>query len=474
MGIMGENASSNDEITDCSGLSTGDTAWVLLSSVLILGMMPALAFFEAGLLRRKNTLSIITEVFVGLALMQLMWYFGGFSLVFGKDLGGFIGCLDFFFMRNLDNNCLEFAPSIPALAFASFQSMFAAVTPLLMTGAVAERMKFRSFLLFIVFWEILVYYPLAHWIWGGGFLYKKVYDFAGGIVIHTSSGTASLVLAFFLGRREGFEKYHGEFPAHNIPLAAIGTALLWMGWYGFNAGSALSANNVAASAISATTVASTVGVVMMSILSLFQHKRVHTIAVLNGAIAGMAGITPASGYIESYWAFIIAIFISLGAFFGIWFFKGKLKIDDALDVGSVHGITGIIGSLAIGFCASTQVNPQGPDGLFSPVNHNPKQIGYQLLGVVLAIGWSTFWTLVLLLIFRFSKFFKLTVEKEIEILGLDYYYHGDIAYLDLETPMEQLNDETAIVATHENEYGEVTPIVRQTLSAKLNINDVRI
>ena len=140
----------------------------------------------------------------------------------------------------------------------------------------------------------------------------------------------------------------------------------------------------------------------------------------------------------------------------------------------MHGITGIIGSLAIGFCASTQVNPQGPDGLFSPVNHNPKQIGYQLLGVVLAIGWSTFWTLVLLLIFRFSKFFKLTVEKEIEILGLDYYYHGDIAYLDLETPMEQLNDETAIVATHENEYGEVTPIVRQTLSAKLNINDVRI
>src|SRR3990167_7245366 len=158
-----EELSSNEEITDCSLLSPGDTAWVLLSAVLILGMMPALAFFEAGLLRRKNTLSIITEVFVGLAMMQVMWYFGGFSLVFGKDYGGFIGGLDFFFMRNLDNNCLDFAPTIPALAFASFESMFAAVTPLLMTGAVAERMKFRSFLLFIVFWEILVYYPLAHW-----------------------------------------------------------------------------------------------------------------------------------------------------------------------------------------------------------------------------------------------------------------------------------------------------------------------
>lgn len=186
----------------------------------------------------------------------------------------------------------------------------------------------------------------------------------------------------------------------------------------------------------------------------------------------MAGITPASGYIESYWALIIAIFICLGAFFGIWLFKGKLKIDDALDVGSVHGITGIIGSLSIGFCASSTVNSAGPDGAFYG---NPSQIYMQLLGVLLAIGWSTFWTLVLLLAFRFSKFFKLTVEKEIEILGLDYYYHGDIAYLELETPPNQLNDETVMVVTHtEEEYNEISPIVRQTLSARLNINEVRI
>lgn len=419
-------------LEDC--VNPGDTAWVLLSAILVLGMMPALAFFEAGLLRRKNTLSIITEVFMGLAIMQFMWYFGGFSLVYGTDYGGFIGGLDYFFMRNLGNECLPNAPSIPGLAFASFQSMFASVTPLLMTGAIAERMRFRSFVLFIILWEILVYYPLAHWIWGGGFLMKfGVCDFAGGIVIHTSSGAASLVLAYFLGRRIDFHEHHGEPVGHNIPLAAIGTALLWMGWYGFNAGSALTAGPVAAYAISATTVASTVGVMTSSIFSIIRYGNVHTIAILNGAIAGMAGITPASGYIESYWAFIVAIFIVLGAYGGIWLFKEKLKIDDALDVSSVHGITGMIGSLSIGFIASSDVNPNGPDGWFYG---NPSQIYIQLCGVLVAIAWSIFWTVILVFLAKKVHYFNLTVKKEIEILGLDYYYHGDVAYDSLETPVD--------------------------------------
>lgn len=423
-------------IAECA--NNADTAWVLLCAVLVLGMMPALALFEAGLLRRKNTLSIITEVFVGLATMQVMWYLGGFSLVYGPDMGGFIGNLKYIMMHNLGGECLEAAPTIPGLAFASFQSMFAAVTPLLMTGAVAERMKFRSFLLFIVCWEVLVYYPLAHWIWGGGWLAQwGVVDFAGGIVIHTSSGVASLLLAIVLGRRVGFEQFHGEFPPHNIPLATIGTALLWMGWYGFNAGSALGATSVAAYAISATTVASCVGVVVWSLLSLIHHRHVHTVAVLNGAIAGMAGITPASGYIETPSAVGAAIIISLAAYGAIILFKGKLKIDDALDVSSVHGVTGIIGSLSIGFLASSQVNPAGPDGWFYG---NFSQVYIQAGGVLVAMAWSAFWTCVLVYLFHFSKFFKLTVSKEIEAVGLDYHYHGNVAYDHLETPEDEHDD----------------------------------
>ena len=242
------------------------------------------------------------------------------------------------------------------------------------------------------------------------------------------------------------------------PLATIGTALLWMGWYGFNAGSALSAGSVASYAISATTIASCVGAITWSILSLIKYNHVHTIgnflllllsllslfllllllllllltkkkAVLNGAIAGMAGITPVSGYIQSYWAFIIAVIIALGAWFGIILIKDKLKIDDALDVSSVHGITGIIGALSIGFVAQTSVNPNGPNGWFYG---NFSQVYIQLVGVLVAIIWSALWTGIFLFLFRFSKFFKLTVEPEIERLGLDHYYHGDVAYVDLE------------------------------------------
>mmetsp|Transcript_2779 Transcript_2779/g.9805 ORF Transcript_2779/g.9805 Transcript_2779/m.9805 type:complete len:543 (+) Transcript_2779:250-1878(+) len=433
-------------------VDAGDTTWVLLSTILVLGMMPALAFFEAGLLRRKNTLSIITEVFVGLALMQLMWYMVGFSLVYDDDNWGVIGGFDYIFLNGLGNVCVPNAPTIPGLAFASFQSMFAAVTPLLMTGAVAERMKFRSFLLFIILWELLVYYPLAHWIWGQGFLKQwGVFDFAGGIVIHTSSGTSSLVLAMFLGHRQDFDKYHGEFPPHNIPLAALGTALLWMGWYGFNAGSALSAGTVAAYAISATTVASSVGVIVWSCLSLFRHRHVHTVAVLNGAIAGMAGITPVSGYIESSWAAFVAVIIAVSAYLGIILFKDKLRIDDALDVSSVHGVTGALGSIAVGFFASQSVNPDGPNGW---IYGNFSQVYIQICAVLLTMAYSAFWTVILLFTFRLSKFFKLNVEEDIERVGLDYYYHGDVAYHHLETldtdELDKLTSATIEAVRHES------------------------
>ena len=239
------------------------------------------------------------------------------------------------------------------------------------------------------------------------------------------------------------------------PLATIGTALLWMGWYGFNAGSALGSNPVAAYAISATTIASCVGVVTWSLLSLLHHRHVHTIEVLNGAIAGMAGITPASGYIQSEFAALAAVFIALAAYAGVYIIKGKLKIDDALDVSSVHGITGIVGSLAIGFIATSQVNPNGPDGWFYG---NFSQVYIQAGGVLVAMAWSAFWTGVLVYLFTFSKFFKLTVSPEIEAAGLDHYYHGNVAYDSLETPEAE-----------DNEHSEVDRLVQRTMSASRQV-----
>ncbi|KAM9982074.1 hypothetical protein ACTFIY_004377 [Dictyostelium cf. discoideum] len=424
----GSSSSVVQKYLDCANQvapDPGNTTWVLLSTILVLGMMPALAFFEAGLLRSKNTLSIITQIMSGIVVLTVMWQAFGYSLTFGPDQKGIIGNLDHAFLINVSyDDCSPNAPNIPAAAYAFFMMMFANITPLLMTGAFAERVKFKAFIALTVAWEIIVFYPVAHWIWGGGWLHKYfgVLDFAGGIVIHTSAGVSALVIALYVGKRKDFEKYGGEFPPSNLPLATIGAALLWMGWFGFNAGSALAAGNIATSAVASTQIGGSFSAIVWIILSAAKGKP-NTVSVINGVIAGLAGITPASGYINSQYSIGLGICLGLASYYSVVLLKHKLHIDDALDVSSVHGLTGIIGSLAIGFCAELSVNPNGANGAFYG---NPKLIGTQLLGVVSVAVWAAAWTWVLLKIIDATIGVK--IDESEEELGLDLVEHGEFAY----------------------------------------------
>eukprot|EP01116_Phalansterium_solitarium_P017502 TRINITY_DN4326_c0_g1_i1.p1 TRINITY_DN4326_c0_g1~~TRINITY_DN4326_c0_g1_i1.p1 ORF type:complete len:447 (+),score=128.85 TRINITY_DN4326_c0_g1_i1:115-1455(+) len=412
---------------DISCVDPGDTTWVLVSTILVLGMMPGLAFFEAGLLRSKNTLSIITQVISGIVATGFMWYIFGYSFTFGTSKGGFIGGGDNFFLLGVDYfTCSPHAPNVPGAAYALFMQMFASITPLLMTGSFAERLKFRSFFVLTITWECLVYYPVAHWIWGGGWLAQLgALDFAGGIVIHTSAGAGALVMALMLGQRKDFDKWHGEFPPSNLPLAVIGAALLWTGWFGFNAGSALTSGPLAASAISSTQIAGCTSGLVWLVCAWVRDKPT-TVGLINGVIAGLAGITPASGFISSQWSILVGFILGLSSYFAVHFAKHKLRLDDALDVSSVHGLTGVIGALAIGFFSQKDLNPDGADGV---VYGNPILLGWQTLAIVVVAAYAAFWTFIIALILQKTIGLKITEEEEIE--GLDFLEHGETAYHNL-------------------------------------------
>eukprot|EP00698_Gefionella_okellyi_P007213 TRINITY_DN1751_c0_g1_i1.p1 TRINITY_DN1751_c0_g1~~TRINITY_DN1751_c0_g1_i1.p1 ORF type:complete len:467 (-),score=97.62 TRINITY_DN1751_c0_g1_i1:61-1461(-) len=404
-------------------LDNGDVAWVLTSTILVLGMVPGLSFFEAGLLRQKNTISIMTQTLSGLAILSVMWVLFGYSLTLGADHGGVIG--DFYhgaFANVAFEGCYTSSGvtyAIPEAVYAIFQLMFAAITPLLITGTVAERMRWKPFLAFTIAWEMFVYYPLAHWVWGGGWLGALgTEDFAGGIVIHTSSGVSSLVVAIMLGRRIDYDKYHGEFPHSDIRTAAIGATLLWMGWFGFNAGSALQASPVAIHAVINTQVAACIGAVVWLVITWARDKP-SVVGILNGAIAGMAGITPASGFINVPSAVVVAVILGVVSYGATIVVKHKLRIDDALDVSCVHGITGLVGALAIGFCGSSKVNPAGADGLI--FGGGGRLLGVQILGIVIAIVFPAVMTA--LIVFIISKITPLRARYEHELAGLDISHH---------------------------------------------------
>jgi len=409
-------------------IDTGDTAWMLVAGSLVLLMIPALGLFESGLLRKKNTVSVFMQIFFGLALLSVMWFVFGFSLSFGPDQsGGLMGNMDWVFLKGVPwDEALDYAPTIPGVLFVKFQLMFAAITPLLLTGTIAERMKFSSFIIFIASWSILIYYPLVHWIWGGGWLAQLgVVDFAGGIVIHTSVGMGALAAAIVLGRRRFFGPAI-EIP-HSIPLAVTGSALLWLGWFGFNAGSALASGSLAGNTVIVTHMASSVSALIWVGLSWMRTGKPSVVAAVNGAIAGLAGITPASGYVSVEHSFVIGIAIGIASYSGIIIFKEKLKIDDALDVSSVHGVAGIIGSLAIGLFASKLVNPAGPNGL---LYGNPDQLGIQAIGVGVAatLGFCGTWIIMKVLDFLVG----VRVSAEVEDAGLDISEHAERAYADEE------------------------------------------
>lgn len=409
-------------------IDTGDTAWMLVAGSLVLLMIPALGLFEAGLLRRKNVVSIFMQIFFGLALLSVMWFAFGFSLVFGPDeSGGLAGNLDYIFLRGVPwDDSLDYAPTIPGVLFAKFQLMFACITPLLLTGTIAERMKFSAYIPFIAIWSIFIYYPLTHWVWGGGWLADLgVVDFAGGIVIHTSVGMGALAAALVLGKRRNYGP--SIMVPHSIPFAVLGSSLLWLGWFGFNAGSALASGSLAGNTVIVTHLASSVSVLIWVGLSWLRTGKPSVVSAINGAIAGLAGITPVSGFVSVEHAFIISIAIGLASYYGIVLIKDRLKIDDALDVSSVHGIAGIIGALAIGIFASTAINPDGPNGLLFG---NPDQLGIQAIGVLVAAALGFGGTYIILKVLK--AIMGIRVSKEVEDVGLDISEHAERAYADEE------------------------------------------
>lgn len=401
-------------------INSGDTAFVLLSAALVCLMTPGLAFFYGGLVRKKNVLTIMIQSFISMGVVTAIWVFGGFSLAFGKDLHGIIGSLQYFGLQGVGMSPNPaYGPTIPFLVFYIYQSMFAIITPALITGAFADRVNFKSYLKFLVLWSILVYIPLTHWIWGGGFLAQMgVVDFAGGIVVHVSAGVAALASVFFVGKRIMLP---GEKTApHNIAFVALGTGLLWFGWFGFNGGSALGANGIAATAFVNTDIAGSLAMITWLLISWIHEKKPTMIGVLTGAVAGLATITPAAGYVRPWAAIIIGILSSIVCYVAVQV-RIKLDWDDALDVWGVHGVGGILGSILVGVFAVSAVN--GTSGL---IEGNVHQFLVQLFGVAFTALYAFVVTYFILKVI--NAFDSVRVPETMEIQGLDTSIHGEAAY----------------------------------------------
>jgi Amt family ammonium transporter len=398
---------------------------MMVATGLVMLMTPGLGFFMAGLIRFKNGLSAIMHTFSGLALLSTLWFIVGFTLVFGPTQGGIIGGLDHVFYNGVNiHEGFGINVTIPGVTFATYQMMFAVITPLLISGAFAERLKYSSFFIFAIAWSLFVYFPLAHWIWGGGWLAQLgVWDFAGGIVIHTSAGMAAIAAGLVFGRRKNYGPQ--IMVPHNLPLAVIGATMLWLGWFGFNAGSALAANGVAGNALLTSQIGCATCTLVWLFLSWKRSGKPSIAAVINGAISGLAGITPTAGYISGESAFVLGIILGFGSYYGIVLLKEKLRIDDALDVGSVHGITGILGALAIGVAASPLIMEGGPVGW---LHGNPAQLGIQAFGVAVA---AAFAFSVSVAIFKIiDKTIGLKVSDEEEEAGLDITQHAEKGFND--------------------------------------------
>ena len=407
-------------------MNSGDTAWVLISSALVLLMtIPGLAFFYGGLVRRKNVLSILMQCLIILCVITLQWVLYGYSLTFGPDaFNGIIGGLDWAGLRNVGGQPnADYAATIPHYAFMIFQCMFAVITPALIIGTYAERIKFPAFLAFTLLWATFVYNPLGHWVWGmGGWLRDLgALDFAGGIVVHTSSGVSALVLALLIGRRIGFDKR--TFAPHNLPFTVLGGALLWFGWFGFNAGSALSANDLAANAFVTTTVATSAAGFTWALIEWMTHKAPTALGAISGAVAGLVAITPACGFVNPMNAIFIGMIASGLCYVAIAKVKSFFKYDDSLDVFGIHGVGGIWGTLATGLFPEKVVNDAGANGLFFG---NAQLFLVQCLLVLVtvvfaaAMTWGIFKLVDTLMCVR--------VAKTEEIVGLDLTQHSESAY----------------------------------------------
>ena len=410
-------------------IDTGDTAWLLVATALVMLMTPALGFFYGGLVRRKNVLSTIMHSFFILALISIQWVLWGYSLAFGPSFNGIIGGLDWLGLNGVGQEPNpDYVKTVPHIAFAAFQMMFAVITPALITGAFAERKRFKAFVVFTLAWATFVYAPVAHWVWStGGWLSilnpngLGALDFAGGTVVHITSGASALVAAIVLGKRVGLGREPIE--PHDATMTVLGAGLLWFGWFGFNAGSALGSGGLAAHAFVTTNTGAAMAALTWMTVSWMHHQRPSVLGVAVGAVAGLVAITPAAGFVTVPAAILIGLGAGIICYFAVDLIKKRFGVDDALDVVGVHGIGGTWGALATGLFATTTVNSAGKNGLFFG---EPGQFVTQLIAVAAVWIYAVVVSWVILKVI--DLVIGLRVPEEEEVLGLDTTQHGEAAY----------------------------------------------
>jgi Amt family ammonium transporter len=402
-------------------LDTGDTAWLLTSTALVMFMTPGLALFYGGMVRSKNVLGTIMQSFAALALVSVQWVLVGYSLAFGPSVGGLIGNLGFAGLNGVGPEPSPLAPTVPHLAFMAYQMMFAVITPALITGAFAERKRFLTYMVFMLLWTTLVYDPIAHWVWNpDGWLNRLgALDFAGGTVVHISSGFSALVAAVMIGARHGYPHDPGR--PHNLSLTLIGTGILWFGWFGFNAGSALGANGLAASALVMTHIAAAAGALGWMLVEGLKKRQCTALGAASGAVAGLVGITPAAGFVGTPAALVIGFGAGVLCYYAV-LMKGRLGYDDSLDTFGIHGVGGTWGALATGLFASGAIQA-GKAGL---LEGNPGQLLAQFIGVAATIVYAV--VVSFLILKALDTVMGLRVTHDEERMGLDLSQHGETAY----------------------------------------------
>jgi len=410
-------------------MNSGDTAWVLMASALVLLMtIPGLAFFYGGLVRRKNVLSILMQCFIIVCVISLQWMLFGYSLAFGPDFHGIIGKLDWIGLAGVGATPNpDYTKTIPHSVFMIFQAMFAIITPALIIGAYAERVKFSAFLVFTLLWTTFVYDPLAHWVWGVGGWMRTLgaLDFAGGIVVHVSSGISALVLALLLGKRVGYN--HRPIRPHNLPFTVLGAALLWFGWFGFNAGSALAADGLAANAFITTHIATAAAGLTWALVEWWHNGSPTILGAATGAVAGLVAVTPACGFVNPMNAMFIGMIVAVICYIAVAIIKGKLGYDDSLDAFGVHGVGGAVGTIATGFFAEKAINAAGTDGLLFG---NAHQLYVQSLSLIVTVAFAAIMTFV---IFKLvDAIIGMRVNEHNEIVGLDLTQQSEAAYTVIE------------------------------------------
>ena len=402
------------------GIDTGNTAWVLIAAAMVFFMTPGLALFYGGMARSKNVLSTIMQSFFLIGVISVEFMLIGYTLIFGDDVHGIIGSLNKIGLMGTENSIMEGA-NIPEMAFIAFQCMFAIITPAIMSGSITGRMRFAPFVVFAVIWSVLIYNPMAHWVWGGGFLANLgALDFAGGLVIHVLSGVSGLVLCLLLGRRRGY----GRMPMlpHHLPMTVLGGAMLWFGWFGFNAGSALGASTLAANAVLTTQMSAAIGIVGWVLVERYHRGKPTVLGAVSGGVSGLVAITPAAGFVTPVAAIPIGFIGAICCYVAVAILKSKFGYDDSLDAFGIHGVGGTWGAIATGLFATVSVNPDGADGLF----YGGNLLIPQLISLVVAIAFAIIGTIIIFKVV--SLFMDMRVSISAESLGIDISEHGEGAY----------------------------------------------